>query len=175
MEWNHKQEPFWDEYFQDLSCTLWGRKAIYSLSYYNNGQNCRDPLDRFAVAAEQCLQWLNTHQAEVFAAIEADGLYNDALEWLDHPETVEEDGVSYVLLYDVGRVPLPYRKEDFFSSLALDGLSFSADSKSTEFIADMFLCTEPDVFAGHSIEIFLNGDFGSHTAAYTLKVNGLAG
>ena len=88
---------------------------------------------------------------------------------------MEEDGIEYSLLYDDTRLALPYRKDDFFSSLVPSSLLFSADHKSTKFIVDLFLDTEPDVFAGHSIEVFLNGDFKRDQAQYTISVNGLAG
>ncbi len=182
MEWDHKEEPFWDEYSQEFRCTLWGTEAWFHISYYNNGQDCRERLTRFAEAADRCLGWLNVHQAEIFAAIEADGLCDAALEAVEEMEmesaytqVVAEDGVFYLLMDGGERLSLPYRKDDFFNSLIPGGLSFSADHKSTGFLLDLFLNLEPDIFAGHSVEIFLDGDFGSDLTNYTVTVNGLAG
>lgn len=175
MEWYHKQEASWDEYTYEFRCALWGAEAGFSIAYYNNGQDCQEALSCFAEGADRCLGWLNVHQGEVFAAIEQAGLYNDVPGWLDGLETVEEDGVSYAVLYDNSRLPLPYRREDFFAGIVPGWLSFSADHKSTGFILDMFLNVEPDVFAGHSLEVFLDGDFQNGGTDYKITVNGLAG
>lgn len=173
--WLHKQEEFWDEYSQEFRCTLWGTEAGFSISYHNDGQDCQEVLPRYAEAADRCIGWLDAHQAEVFAAIDQEGLYDYVPDWLDGLETVEEDGITYAVLYDDSRLSLPYRKEDFFASIVPGWLSFSADHKSTSFILDMFLNVEPDIFAGHSIEVFVDGDFGSAAADYKITVNGLAG
>lgn len=177
MEWICRREEFWDKYTQEFRCTLWGTDAWFCIGYTNakDGRDCQEQLARFAATADHCLGWLNTHQKEIYDAIEEDGLYDTAVEWLEDNETEEEDGVTYALLYDGARLPLPYRKEDFFSSLLSSGLDFSADFKSTKFILDMFLSTEPDIFGGHSIEIFLKGDFSQDTPTYSISVNGLAG
>ena len=92
-----------------------------------------------------------------------------------YTQVVAEDGVFYLLMDGGERLSLPYRKDDFFNSLIPGGLSFSADHKSTGFLLDLFLNLEPDIFAGHSVEIFLDGDFGSDLTNYTVTVNGLAG
>lgn len=181
MEWLHEQDRFWDKYSQEFRCTLWGVEAWFDIAYYNDGRACGERLAQFAEAADHCLGWLNTHQAEIFAAIEADGLYEDAREVIeelrdeDNCQMIEEDGISFLLADGRGRFPLPYQKADFFSSLVPGGLSFSADHKSTEFTLDMFLGTEPEIFAGHSIEVFLDGDFAAEPPVYSITVNGLAG
>ncbi len=182
MGWIHKQEEFWDSYSQSLRCPLWGAEAGLSLHYTNNGQDCGKQLERLAGAADRCLNWLEAHQADIFAGIEADGLYDAAVEAVEdladdeeYAELLEEDGVAWLLLDGVERIPLPYRKEDFFRSLFVEGLSFSADFKSSRFIADLFLGMAPNVFGDHSIEIFLKGDFAQDQPAYSVTVNGLAG
>lgn len=74
MDWSHKQETFWDEYFQDFRRSIWGAEASVSLSYTNNGQDCQEILARFAGAVDRCLAWLDGQQAQIFAAVEEDGL-----------------------------------------------------------------------------------------------------
>lgn len=182
MEWLHEQDQFWDKFSQELQCSLWGAEVWGDLSYYNNEQECQARLARYAEAVRRCLDWLNAHRAEVFAAIEEEGLYDDALEALEnmqdddyYTQTIEEDGRSYLLVEGCDRFPLPYWKEDFFNSLVPGSLTFSADHKSTEFTLDMFLDTKPEIFVGHSIEVFLDGDFSLEEPAYNITVNGLAG
>lgn len=88
-------------------------------------------------------------------------------------EKAEEDGITYLLLDYGERIALPYEKADFFRSLSLGGISFSMDFKSDRFIADAFLDITPNVFGGHCIEFFLDGDLSGD--CYTVNINGLAG
>lgn len=172
-QWLYLQEN--DQYEQEYTCAIWGSDVYVYVSYENDRRDCQAQLKRYDRQVKRCLRWLNGHKADVVREIEKAGMYALALEWLDGCDLVERDNSVY---YELGAgilLPHPLTPDAFFAGLRIQGMHICADFHSTEFCLDLFIDSNPDVFAYHSIEVFLKADFAKQHEGYAIEVNGLIG
>lgn len=167
--WIYQQEDFWEGYEKQVDRMLWGQQITVYLSY-SAAQKADAALMQFEARVNRCLEWLDARRDMLLEAIHAAGLYALALEWLADTPVTEQENSRFYALAD-GPLPYPLSPQGFDKILCLEGLSAIADDASAELLLDIFLGTEPDIFAYHSIEAFVYEEEG----AYMLQINGLAG
>lgn len=116
------------------------------------------------------LQFLENNKPTVVKALIDKGMLQLAEYWVENGEETEDstdEHPSYVL-YDGSTVTFPITEENFSNSLHLSGMNIDYYEDKADISADIFIDCEPDYFAGHSIEIFMD-------SKGNIEVNGLAG
>lgn len=101
---------------------------------------------------------LNNKDAFVKALID-DGMLALAVEWVSSCEDEAEDSTTErrgYMVDDETAVYLPISEKDFAASLEFDTIDISYDEKAEDISAHIFINCDPDYFADHSIEIYMD-------------------
>ena len=102
---------------------------------------------------------LNNKDAFVKALID-DGMLALAEEWVESSGEAEgrTDGRKGYLVDDETVVYLPISEKEFAESLEFDTIDISYDEKADDISAHIFINCDPDYFADHSIEIYMDSN-----------------
>ena len=165
-----KKENFYlDEngkYVCNFTAELWGRRTeVYAACPKKSEQ-----MDRLSERLNSHIKWIDQQKKQIQKAILEDDMVSLACDWMENSELVGEDGKTYYELEDGSLLAAPITEDTFVDSLYIEGIN--ACCEEDEILFDMFLGTEPDFFACHSIEVFITA---TPEPAYSIKVNGLAG
>ncbi|MCI8650484.1 MAG: DUF2262 domain-containing protein [Anaerotruncus sp.] len=171
-----KAEQFYQEayingdkplYDAEIELDIWGQSCHLGFDFTGE-------LSENLPEIQRMLELLENSRAAVEQAILAYGMCSVAEDWVsggeppeDYDMESDEDPEYYYTMEDE-KVYLPITEEAFLASLRLDGGTVYLDEKPEESYFDLFLYCKPDYFAGHVIEVFVEGDGN-------IKVNGLAG
>ena len=101
---------------------------------------------------------LNNKDAFVKALID-DGMLALAEEWVSSCEDEAEDSTKErrgYMVDDETAVYLPISEKDFAASLEFDTIDISYDEKADDISAHIFINCNPDYFADHSIEVYMD-------------------
>jgi hypothetical protein len=101
---------------------------------------------------------LNNKDAFVKALID-DGMLALAEKWVSSCEDEAEDSTKErrgYMVDDETAVYLPISEKDFAASLEFDTIDISYDEEAEDISAHIFINCEPDYFADHSIEIYMD-------------------
>ena len=150
----------------DFECrtTIWGDELGIGVDC--DGSSLEDMLPMI----NRLTEFLEQNKKKVVAALVEDDFLSLAEDWASSAEEAEdstEENECYIM-EDGTRVYLPITEEDFAASLHFDGISVYYDDEQDDISADVFLVCNPDYFAYHCIEIFVDGKGN-------IDVNGLAG
>jgi len=101
---------------------------------------------------------LNNKDAFVKALID-DGMLALAEEWVSSCEDEVEDSTKErrgYMVDDETAVYLPISEKDFAASLEFDTIDISYDEEAEDISAHIFINCDPDYFADHSIEVYMD-------------------
>lgn len=101
---------------------------------------------------------LNNKDAFVKALID-DGMLALAEEWVSSCEDEAEDSTKErrgYMVDDETAVYLPISEKDFAASIEFDTIDISYDEKAEDISAHIFINCDPDYFADHSIEVYMD-------------------
>ena len=131
---------------------VWGEEATILVDRGKRSLEEMLPLINKLVAS------LNNKDAFVKALID-DGMLALAEEWVSSCEDEAEDSTEErrgYMVDDETAVYLPISEADFAASLEFDTIDISYDEKADDISAHIFINCDPDYFADHSIEIYMD-------------------
>ena len=105
------------------------------------------------------VEFLNHHKDAFVKALIGDGMLALAEEWVSSCEDEAEDSTEErrgYMVDDETAVYLPISEKDFAASLEFDTIDISYDEEADDISACIYIDCDPDYFAGHSIEIYMD-------------------
>lgn len=115
-------------------------------------------LEEMLTLINKLVESLNNKDAFVKALID-DGMLALAEEWVSSCEDEAEDSTEErrgYMVDDETAVYLPISEADFAASLEFDTIDISYDEEAEDISAHIFINCDPDYFADHSIEVYID-------------------
>ena len=131
---------------------VWGEEATILV---DRGKRS---LEEMLPLINKLVESLNNKAAFVKALID-DGMLALAEEWVSSCEDEAEDSTKErrgYMVDDETAVYLPISEKEFAESLNFDTIDISYDEKADDISAHIFINCDPDYFADHSIEIYMD-------------------
>ncbi|MBR4083074.1 MAG: DUF2262 domain-containing protein [Lachnospiraceae bacterium] len=131
---------------------VWGEEATILV---DRGKRS---LEEMLPLINKFVESLNNKDAFVKALID-DGMLALAEEWVSSCEDEAEDSTKErrgYMVDDETAVYLPISEKDFAASLEFDTIDISYDEEAEDISAHIFINCDPDYFADHSIEIYMD-------------------
>jgi len=131
---------------------VWGEEATILV---DRGKRS---LEEMLPLINKLVESLNNKDAFVKALID-DGMLALAEEWVSSCEDEAEDSTKErrgYMVDDETAVYLPISEKDFAASFEFDTIDISYDEKAEDISAHIFINCDPDYFADHSIEIYMD-------------------
>ena len=131
---------------------VWGEEATILV---DRGKRS---LEEMLPLINKLVESLNNKDAFVKALID-DGMLELAEEWVSSCEDEAEDSTKErrgYMVDDETAVYLPISEADFAASLEFDTIDISYDEEAKDISAHIFINCDPDYFADHSIEIYMD-------------------
>ena len=131
---------------------VWGEEATILV---DRGKRS---LEEMLPLINKLVESLNNKDAFVKALID-DGMLELAEEWVSSCEDEAEDSTKErrgYMVDDETAVYLPISEADFAASLEFDTIDISYDEKAEDISAHIFINCDPDYFADHSIEVYMD-------------------
>jgi hypothetical protein len=156
-----------------VECTFkaWGEKWNLYISIEQkkeDGELQEEYLPVYTDAIKRHIKWIDNNKQQFIQAMLDDDILETAEDWASSEEE-ERDGKTYYILED-GEIEAPVTEEMFVKSIKKGGINLSV-SKG-HYLYEIFFRTQPDFFAGHDIEVWLEVDDNDN---YKIKMGGLAG
>ena len=131
---------------------VWGEEATILV---DRGKRS---LEEMLPLINKLVESLNNKDAFVKALID-DGMLALAEEWVSSCEDEAEDSTKErrgYMVDDETAVYLPISEKDFAASLEFDTIDISYDEEAEDISAHIFINCDPDYFADHSIEVYMD-------------------
>ena len=116
-------------------------------------------LEEMLPLINKLVEFLNHRKAAFVKALIDDGMLALAEEWVsscvDEAEDSTKERRGY-MVDDETAVYLPISEKDFAASLEFDTIDISYDEKAEDISAHIFINCDPDYFADHSIEVYMD-------------------
>ena len=132
---------------------VWGEEATILV---DRGKRS---LEEMLPLINKLVEFLNHHKAAFVKALIDDGMLALAEEWVSSCEDEAEDSTKErrgYMVDDETAVYLPISEKDFAASLEFDTIDISYDEEAEDISAHIFINCDPDYFADHSIEIYMD-------------------
>lgn len=116
-------------------------------------------LEEMLPLINKLVEFLNHHKAAFVKALIDDGMLALAEEWVSSCEDEAEDSTKErrgYMVDDETAVYLPISEKDFAASLEFDTIDISYDEEAEDISAHIFINCDPDYFADHSIEVYMD-------------------
>jgi len=153
-----------DVFDYEAKAEIWGEQVGIGIDCDGSSLDAMLPL------IEKLAEFLDKNKDKVVKALVEDDFLSLAEDWASSAEEAEEsteENECYIM-EDGTKVYLPITEDDFAASLHFDGISVYFDDDKNNITSSVYLVCQPDYFAYHCIEIFVDGDGA-------ITVNGLAG
>ncbi len=145
-------EDFNDEYSHG-NAFVWGEETIICVEKKTHSLEDMLPL------IQKLIAFLNKEKDTFVKALIDDGMLALAEEWVsscvDEAEDSTEERRGY-MVDDETAVYLPISEKDFAASLEFDTIDISYDEEAEDISAHIFINCDPDYFADHSIEVYMD-------------------
>ena len=145
-------EDFNDEYSHG-NAFVWGEETIICVEKKTHSLEDMLPL------IQKLIAFLNKEKDTFVKALIDDGMLALAEEWVsscvDEAEDSTEERRGY-MVDDETAVYLPISEKDFAASFEFDTIDISYDEKAEDISAHIFINCDPDYFADHSIEVYMD-------------------
>ena len=132
---------------------VWGEEATILV---DRGKRS---LEEMLPLINKLVEFLNHHKDAFVKALIDDGMLELAEEWVSSCEDEAEDSTKErrgYMVDDETAVYLPISEADFAASLEFDTIDISYDEEAEDISAHIFINCDPDYFADHSIEIYMD-------------------
>ena len=116
-------------------------------------------LEEMLPLINKLVEFLNHHKDAFVKALIDDGMLALAEEWVSCIEEEAEDSTEErrgYMVDDETAVYLPISEADFAASLGFDDIDISYDEKAEDISACIYIDCDPDYFADHSIEVYMD-------------------
>jgi len=145
-------EDFNDEYSHG-NAFVWGEETIICVEKKTHSLEDMLPL------IQKLIAFLNKEKDTFVKALIDDGMLELAEEWVSSCEDEAEDSTKErrgYMVDDETAVYLPISEKDFAASLEFDTIDISYDEEAEDISAHIFINCDPDYFADHSIEVYMD-------------------
>jgi len=145
-------EDFNDEYSHG-NAFVWGEETIICVEKKTHSLEDMLPL------IQKLIAFLNKEKDTFVKALIDDGMLALAEEWVSSCEDEAEDSTTErrgYMVDDETAVYLPISEKDFAASLEFDTIDISYDEEAEDISAHIFINCDPDYFADHSIEVYMD-------------------
>ena len=145
-------EDFNDEYSHG-NAFVWGEETIICVEKKTHSLEDMLPL------IQKLIAFLNKEKDTFVKALIDDGMLALAEEWVSSCEDEAEDSTKErrgYMVDDETAVYLPISEKDFAASLEFDTIDISYDEEAEDISAHIFINCDPDYFADHSIEVYMD-------------------
>ena len=132
---------------------VWGEEATILVDRGKRSLEAMLPL------INKLVEFLNHHKDAFVKALIDDGMLELAEEWVSSCEDEAEDSTKErrgYMVDDETAVYLPISEADFAASLEFDTIDISYDEEAEDISAHIFINCDPDYFADHSIEVYID-------------------
>lgn len=159
----------WGYYFT-ASIDFLGQNSELLLNYDTEDEvsevELKDILNKSLEKINNMLEKAEKNRSQLMELLKEKDYINLATEWVQEVEEVEEEENCYLI--DDNKVYTPITEEDFEKSMNFGEIATDIYSDGETEDMSVYITFEPDYFAGHCIECYIeeNGNF---------LVNGLAG
>ena len=159
----------WGYYFT-ANIDFLGQNSELLLNYDTEDEvseiELKDILSRSLEKISNILEKAEKNKPQLMKLLKEKDYINLATEWVEGAEEVEEEENCYLI--DDNKVYTPITEEDFEKSMNFGEIATDIYSDGETEDMSIYITFEPDYFAGHCIECYIdkNGNF---------LVNGLAG
>ena len=145
-------EDFNDEYSHG-NAFVWGEETIICVEKKTHS------LEEMLPLIQKLIAFLNKEKDTFVKALIDDGMLELAEEWVSSCEDEAEDSTTErrgYMVDDETAVYLPISEKDFAASLEFDTIDISYDEEAEDISAHIFINCDPDYFADHSIEVYMD-------------------
>ncbi|GFI23167.1 hypothetical protein IMSAGC011_01952 [Lachnospiraceae bacterium] len=159
---------------------LWGVTTTLYANFKECSENKEWTLEAFITQLNTHILWVENHEKEIQKALLDADMVNLANYWMEGWEVVDEDdNKTYYELDNKELFPCPITEDVFLNCLYIQSITIDSDTPKETRI-HFFLGTEPDFFAYHSIELFIDAETmlqesNQMDIKYSIHVGGLAG
>lgn len=159
----------WGYYFT-ANIDFLGQNSKLLLNYDTEDEvsevELKDILNKSLEKINNMLEKAEKNRSQLMELLKEKDYINLATEWVEGAEEVEEEENCYLI--DDNKVYTPITEEDFEKSMNFGEIATDIYSDGETEDMSIYITFEPDYFAGHCIECYIeeNGNF---------LVNGLAG
>ena len=132
---------------------VWGEETIICVEKKTHS------LEEMLPLIQKLIAFLNKEKDTFVKALIDDGMLELAEEWVSSCEDEAEDSTKErrgYMVDDETAVYLPISEKDFAASLEFDTIDISYDEEVEDISAHIFINCDPDYFADHSIEIYMD-------------------
>ena len=132
---------------------VWGEETIICVEKKPHSLEDMLPL------IQKLIAFLNKEKDTFVKALIDDGMLALAEEWVSSCEDEAEDSIKErrgYMVDDETAVYLPISEKDFAASLEFDTIDISYDEEAEDISAHIFINCDPDYFADHSIEVYMD-------------------
>jgi len=132
---------------------VWGEETIICVEKKTHSLEDMLPL------IQKLIAFLNKEKDTFVKALIDDGMLELAEEWVSSCEDEAEDSTKErrgYMVDDETAVYLPISEKDFAASLEFDTIDISYDEEAEDISAHIFINCDPDYFADHSIEVYMD-------------------
>lgn len=164
-----KEKNDWGYYFT-ANINFLGQNSELLLNYDTEDEvseiELKDILNKSLEKINNMLEKAEKNKLQLMELLKEKDYINLATEWVQGAEEVEEEENCYLI--DDNKVYTPITEEDFEKSMNFGEIATDIYSDGETEDMSVYITFEPDYFAGHCIECYIegNGNF---------LVNGLAG
>lgn len=134
--------------------TIWGNKrAMVVVDCFHT------TFEEVLPLVNDLLRYIEDEKSSVIKGLIDEDILGLAKDWVESGEEAEDSTEERrcFLLTDGTKVCLPIAEQDFVASLRFVGLNIYYEEKKADISAAVYIECEPDYFAGHSIEILMDG------------------
>jgi len=145
-------EDFNDDYSHG-NAFVWGEETIICVEKKTHS------LEEMLPLIQKLIAFLNKEKDTFVKALIDDGMLELAEEWVSSCEDEAEDSTKErrgYMVDDETAVYLPISEKDFAASLEFDTIDISYDEEAEDISAHIFINCDPDYFADHSIEVYMD-------------------
>lgn len=173
----HKKDR---QYTCEQEIKLWGVTTTIYASFEEYSENKDRTLEAFITQLNAHLLWIENHEREIQKALLDADMVSLANDWMEGWEVNDEgDDKTYYELDNGELFPYPITEDVFLDCLYIQSITIDSDTPEISRI-HFFLGTEPDFFAYHSIELFIDAKITIQKSnqmdiKYSIHVGGLAG
>ena len=148
-------------------------------NFQKNPKNEKWTLQAFITQLNTHILWIEDHEKEIQRELLDADMVELARDWMQGWEVLGEDGKTYYEVDDGEMFPYPITEDIFLKCLYIQSITIDGDTPEISSI-HFFLGTEPDFFAYHSIELFIDAETTIQEPdqidiKYSIHVGGLAG
>lgn len=167
------------QYFCEREIKLWGVTTTLYANFQKNPKNEKWTLQAFITQLNTHILWVEDHEKEIQKELLDADMAELARDWMQGWEVLGEDGKTYYEVEDGEMFPYPITEDVFLKCLYIQSITIDGDTPEISSI-HFFLGTEPDFFAYHSIELFIDAETTIQEPdqidiKYSIHVGGLAG